>query len=58
MQGHHHPAATALVIFEFVDEMRNTLLGIYGTHIQEAARQRYQSASTEQLVIPDDELPF
>jgi hypothetical protein len=48
----------ALAIFEFVDEMRDIILGVYGTHIQDAARQRGQSALTERVVIPDDELPF
>jgi hypothetical protein len=49
---------TALVIFEFVDEMRDIILAVYGTHIQDAARQRGQSAATDRVVIPDDELPF
>jgi hypothetical protein len=49
---------TALAILEFVDEMRDIILGVYGTHIQEAARQRGQSALTGRVVIPDDELPF
>jgi hypothetical protein len=49
---------TALAIFEFVDEMRDIILGVYGTHIQEAARQRSRSALTERVIIPDDELPF
>ena len=48
----------ALAIFEFVDEMRDIILGVYGTHIQDAARQRCQSAPTERVLIPDDELPF
>ena len=48
----------ALAIFEFVDEMRDIILAVYGTHIQDAARQRCQSALTERVVIPDDELPF
>jgi hypothetical protein len=49
---------TALAIFEFVDEMRDIILVVYGTHIQDAARQRCQSPLTEPVVIPDDELPF
>ena len=49
---------TALAIFEFVDEMRDIILAVYGTHIQDAARQRGQSALTDRVVIPDDELPF
>ena len=48
----------ALAIFEFVDEMRDIILAVYGTHIQDAARKRGQSALTERVVIPDDELPF
>ena len=36
----------ALAIFEFVDQMRDIILGVYGTHIQDAARQRGQSALT------------
>ena len=38
---------TALAIFEFVDEMRDIILAVYGTHIQDAARQRGKSALTE-----------
>jgi hypothetical protein len=49
---------TALAIFEFIDEMRDIILAVYGTHIQDAARQRCQSAPTERVIIPDDELPF
>jgi hypothetical protein len=48
----------ALAIFEFVDEMRDIILGVYGTHIQDAARQRCRSVPTKRVVIPDDELPF
>ena len=48
----------ALAIFEFVDEMRDIILAVYGTHIHDAARQRCQWAATERVVIPDDELPF
>jgi hypothetical protein len=48
----------ALAIFEFVDELRDIILGVYGTHIQDAARQRCQSAPSEWVIIPDDELPF
>jgi hypothetical protein len=49
---------TALAIFEFVDEMRDIILAVYGTHIQDAARQRGQLAPDERVFIPDDELPF
>ena len=48
----------ALAIFEFVDEMRDIILAVYGTHIQDAARQRCQFRQPEPVVIPDDELPF
>jgi hypothetical protein len=48
----------ALAIFEFVDEMRDIILGVYGTHIQNAALQRGQPALTERVAITDDELPF
>jgi hypothetical protein len=48
----------ALAIFEFVDKMRDIILAVYGTHIQDAARQRGQSALTERVIIPDNELPF
>jgi len=48
----------ALAIFEFVDEMRDIILAVYGTHIQDAARQRWQSAPADPVVIQDDELPF
>ena len=49
---------TALAIFEFINEMRDIIFSMYGTHIQDAARQRNQSALTERVIIPDDELPF
>jgi hypothetical protein len=48
----------ALAIFEFVDEMRDIILGVYRTHIKDAAHQRCQPEPTERVVIPDDELPF
>jgi hypothetical protein len=38
--------------------MRDIILAVYRTHIQDAARQRGQSALTERVIIPDDELPF
>jgi hypothetical protein len=31
---------TALAIFEFVDEMRDIILAVYGTHIQECGQTR------------------
>ena len=49
---------TALAIFEFLDEMRDIILGVYQTSIQDAARQQCQSSPAERAVIPDDELPF
>jgi hypothetical protein len=52
------PPEAALAIFEFIDEMRDIILAVYGTHIQDAARQRGQSMTAERVVIPDDELPF
>jgi hypothetical protein len=48
----------ALAIFEFIDEMRDIILAVYGTHIRDAARQRGQSAPDERVFILDDELPF
>jgi hypothetical protein len=48
----------ALAIFELIDEMRDIVLAVYRTDIQDAARQRGQSAPDERVVIPDDELPF
>ena len=48
----------ALAIFEFVDEMRDIILAVYGTHIQDAARQRCQIPAHDRVVIPDDEIPF
>ena len=54
----HWSPEAALAIFEFVDEMRDIILGVYRTHIQDAARERGQSALTKPMVIPDDELPF
>ena len=54
----HWSPEAALAIFEFVDEMRDIILAVYGTHIQDAARQRWQSAPADPVVIQDDELPF
>ncbi len=48
----------ALAIFEFIDEMRDIILAVYGTHIQDASRQRCQSTPAEPMAIPDHELPF
>jgi hypothetical protein len=36
--------------------MRDIVLAVYGTHIQDAARQRGQSTPAERVVILDDEL--
>ncbi len=49
---------TALAIFEFVDEMRDIILAVYASQIEDAARQRWPSPPTRPAVIPDDELPF
>ena len=48
----------ALAIFAFIDEMRDIIRAVYGTHIQDAAREQWQSRPAEPVVIPDDELPF
>ena len=48
----------ALAIFEFVDEMRDIILAVYGPQIHEAARQRCQWAPTDRVIIQDDEVPF
>jgi hypothetical protein len=48
----------ALAIFEFIDEMRDIVLAVYRTDIQDAARQRCQSMPAERVLIPDDKLPF
>ena len=48
----------ALAIFEFIDEMRTTILALYGTGIQDEARRQWQSPPVDRVVIPDDELPF
>jgi hypothetical protein len=50
---------TALAIFELIDEMRDIVLAVYRTDIQDAARrQQGQSTPAERVAIPDDELPF
>jgi hypothetical protein len=49
---------TALAVFELVDEIRDVILAVYSSQIQEAARQQSQQAHAENAVIPDDELPF
>ena len=52
----------ALAFFEFVDEIRDIILAVYWSNIQDAARKQYQSPSADppagRIVIPDDELPF
>jgi hypothetical protein len=48
----------ALAIFEFIDEMRDIVLAVYRTDIQDAARHRCQSTPAKRVIIPDDELPF
>jgi hypothetical protein len=42
----------------FIDEMRDIVLAVYGTQIQDTARQRWKPPPAERVVIPDDELPF
>jgi hypothetical protein len=49
---------TALAIFEFIDEMRDIILAVYDTHLQDAARNQWRSPSADRVAIPDDELPF
>jgi hypothetical protein len=48
----------ALAIFEFVDEMRDIILAVYATQLEDAARERWQSPPDDRVAIPDDELPF
>ena len=48
----------ALAIFEFINEMRDIILAVYATHIEDAARKRWQAPPDDRVVIPDDELPF
>lgn len=48
----------ALAIFEFVDEMRDIILAVYGTQLQDAARKHWQPPPAEVVVSPDDETPF
>jgi len=48
----------ALAIFEFVDEMRDIILAVYATQLEDAARERWQSTPDDRVVIPDDELSF
>ena len=49
---------TALAIFEFIDEMRDIVLAVYATHIDDAARKQWHSPTDNPAVVPDDELPF
>jgi len=52
------PPEAALAIFTLIDEMRDIVLAVYGTQIQDAARQQCQIPAHNRVVIPDDELPF
>jgi hypothetical protein len=52
------PPEAALAIFEFIDEMRDIVLAVYGSHIDDAARKQWHSPPANPAVIPDDELPF
>jgi hypothetical protein len=54
----HWSPETALAIFELIDEMRDIILAVYRTQIQDAARKQWQSPPADRVVIPDDELPF
>ena len=49
---------TALAIFEFIDEMRDIILAVYDTHLQDAAREQWQSPLADRVTIQDDELSF
>jgi hypothetical protein len=50
---------TALAIFEFIDEMRDIVLAVYRSDLQDAARKQGQfPAERERVIIPDNELPF
>jgi hypothetical protein len=48
---------TALAIFEFIDEMRDIILAVYRSDLQDAARKQVQSPA-DRVAIPDNELPF
>jgi hypothetical protein len=48
----------ALALFEFIDEMRDIILAVYSTHLQDEAQKRWQSPTDDRAVIPDDEVPF
>ncbi len=48
----------ALAVFDFIDGVRDIILAVYGTQIEDAAREQLQSVSAEPVTIPDDELPF
>ena len=52
------PPEAALAIFEFIDEMRDIVLAVYATHIDDAARKQWQSPTDNPAVVPDDDLPF
>lgn len=52
------PPEAALAIFAFLDEMRDIVLAVYRTDIQDAARNQWTSPPEQPAVIPDDELPF
>lgn len=47
----------AFAIFELIDEMRDIILAVYRSELQDAARQQGQYP-TDRAAIPDDELPF
>ena len=47
----------ALAIFEFVDEMREIILGVYGTHIQDAARQYLNVKNYVRVTLLPEQAP-
>ena len=38
--------------------MRDIILAVYDTYLQDAARKQWQSPPADRVAIPDDELPF
>jgi hypothetical protein len=52
------PPEAALAIFAFIDEMRDIVLAVYGTHIADACRKQGQSPTTNPVVIPDRVIRF
>jgi hypothetical protein len=48
----------ALAIFELIDEMRDIILAVYDTRLQDAVREQQRAPPADRVAIPDDELPF